>query len=99
MQAELVGVAEVELEQVDGHEDQEHEGIAVEAGESDELPAEAQLGQVPDQGLHLCVGRAGRVPVEGRAGVVGQRLVGPGSMDLLRKLGGLGEDRLVGLHP
>ena len=39
-------------EEVDG------QGVAVEAGQGDELPAEAQLGQVPNEGLHLRVRHA-----------------------------------------
>ena len=48
------------------------QSVTVEASKSDELPAVAQLGQVPDEGLHLSVAHARGVPVEGWAVVVGQ---------------------------
>mmetsp|Transcript_35334 Transcript_35334/g.80253 ORF Transcript_35334/g.80253 Transcript_35334/m.80253 type:complete len:443 (-) Transcript_35334:520-1848(-) len=80
-------------------EEVDAERVAVEAREGDELPAEAHLGKVPDEGLHLRVGHAGRVPVEGGAEVVGQHLVGHGRADLCGELRSLAQDRLPGLHP
>mmetsp|Transcript_15267 Transcript_15267/g.35934 ORF Transcript_15267/g.35934 Transcript_15267/m.35934 type:complete len:327 (-) Transcript_15267:602-1582(-) len=75
------------------------QGIAVETSQGDELPAKAELGQVPNEGLHLRIGHAGGVPVEGRAQVVGKHLVGHRRADLLGELRGLSQDRLAGLHP
>merc|ERR1712050_436251 len=73
--------------------------IAVETRQGDELPAEAQLGEVPDERLHLSISHASRVPVERRAEVVGQHLVWHCSANLLRELRGLAEDGLARLHP
>mmetsp|Transcript_127609 Transcript_127609/g.397432 ORF Transcript_127609/g.397432 Transcript_127609/m.397432 type:complete len:238 (-) Transcript_127609:1108-1821(-) len=75
------------------------EGVAVEAGQRDELPAEAHLCQVPDEGLHLGVRHARRVPVEGRAEVVGEHLVRHCRAHRRGKLRGLAQDGLPGLHP
>mmetsp|Transcript_74939 Transcript_74939/g.169718 ORF Transcript_74939/g.169718 Transcript_74939/m.169718 type:complete len:207 (-) Transcript_74939:627-1247(-) len=80
-------------------EEVDAESVAVEARQRDELPAEAHLGEVPDEGLHLRVRHARGVPVEGRAEVVGQHLVRHGSTDLLRELRRLAQDGLAGLHP
>mmetsp|Transcript_5990 Transcript_5990/g.18925 ORF Transcript_5990/g.18925 Transcript_5990/m.18925 type:complete len:382 (-) Transcript_5990:203-1348(-) len=80
-------------EQVDG------QGIAMEARQRDELPAEAELGEVPDEGLHLGIGHAAVVPVEGGAQVVGEHLVGSCGADLLSELRCLAQDGLAGLHP
>mmetsp|Transcript_22582 Transcript_22582/g.30540 ORF Transcript_22582/g.30540 Transcript_22582/m.30540 type:complete len:311 (-) Transcript_22582:54-986(-) len=75
------------------------ERIAVEAGKCDELPAEAHLCQVPDEGLHLGIRHAGGVPVEGRAEVVGQHLMGDRGAHLCCELSGLAQDGLARLHP
>ena len=75
------------------------EGIAVEAGQGDELPAKAELGKVPNEGLHLRISHAGTVPVEGRAQVVSQHLVRNCCAHLLCKLRGLCQNGLAGLHP
>ena len=71
----------------------------MEASQGDELPAEAELGKVPDEGFHLSVSHAGGVPVERGAQVVGQHLVGHRTADLLGELSGLRKDGLAGLHP
>mmetsp|Transcript_40457 Transcript_40457/g.104674 ORF Transcript_40457/g.104674 Transcript_40457/m.104674 type:complete len:452 (-) Transcript_40457:157-1512(-) len=80
-------------------EEVDAEGIAMETGEGDELPAEAQLRQVPDEGFHLGIRHAGAVPVEGGAKVVGQHLVRRHSTNLRGELRGLAQDGLAGLHP
>merc|ERR1719277_1363858 len=69
------------------------------AGECDELPTKAQLGQIPDEALHLGICHSGGVPIERWAQVVCQHLVRHRSAYLLRKSRGLAEDRLPGLHP
>merc|ERR1719253_1272612 len=51
------------------------EGIAVEACQGDELPAEAKLGQIPNEGFHLRISHAGAIPVEGGAQVVCEHCV------------------------
>mmetsp|Transcript_14238 Transcript_14238/g.29865 ORF Transcript_14238/g.29865 Transcript_14238/m.29865 type:complete len:315 (-) Transcript_14238:777-1721(-) len=80
-------------------EEVDAERVAVEARQRDELPAEAHLCQVPDEGLHLGVRHAGGVPVEGRAEVVGQHLVGHSRAHLRCELGSLAQDGLASLHP
>mmetsp|Transcript_127608 Transcript_127608/g.397428 ORF Transcript_127608/g.397428 Transcript_127608/m.397428 type:complete len:339 (-) Transcript_127608:478-1494(-) len=71
----------------------------MEAGQRDELPAESHLRQVPDEGLHLGVRHARRVPVEGRAEVVGEHLVRHCRAHRRGELRGLAQDGLPGLHP
>mmetsp|Transcript_33377 Transcript_33377/g.71895 ORF Transcript_33377/g.71895 Transcript_33377/m.71895 type:complete len:438 (-) Transcript_33377:409-1722(-) len=80
-------------------EEVDAEGIAVEASQGDELPAEAQLRQVPNEGLHLRIRHACTVPVEGGAQVVGQHLMGHRGTHFLGKLRGLCQDGLTCLHP
>lgn len=75
------------------------ESVAVEAGEGDELPGEAELAEVPDEGAHVVVGHASSVPVEGRREVVSEHDVGVAGEDSLGELGGLGQDGRLGLHP
>mmetsp|Transcript_35335 Transcript_35335/g.80257 ORF Transcript_35335/g.80257 Transcript_35335/m.80257 type:complete len:443 (-) Transcript_35335:520-1848(-) len=75
------------------------QGVAMEAGQGDELPAIAQLAEVPDERLHLGLGHAGGVPVEGRAQVVGEHLVRPHSLDAVCELRGLLDRWLGRLHP
>mmetsp|Transcript_131743 Transcript_131743/g.294797 ORF Transcript_131743/g.294797 Transcript_131743/m.294797 type:complete len:543 (-) Transcript_131743:149-1777(-) len=80
-------------------EEVDAERVAVEARQGDELPAEAQLREVPDETLHLGVGHAGTVPIEGGAQIVGEHLVGHSGLDLGGELDRLAEDRLARLHP
>lgn len=75
------------------------QGVAVEAGEGDELPGEAQGAQVADEGAHVVVGHTSSVPVEGGGQVVGEHDVGVLGEDSLGELGGLGQDGGLGLHP
>mmetsp|Transcript_57836 Transcript_57836/g.124422 ORF Transcript_57836/g.124422 Transcript_57836/m.124422 type:complete len:527 (+) Transcript_57836:292-1872(+) len=75
------------------------QSVAVESSQSDELPHISELGQVPHKGLHLLVSHARRVPVERRAQVVRQHLVGNRLLHLPGKLLRLRSDRLGGLHP
>mmetsp|Transcript_73031 Transcript_73031/g.126667 ORF Transcript_73031/g.126667 Transcript_73031/m.126667 type:complete len:207 (-) Transcript_73031:277-897(-) len=75
------------------------EGVTVEACQSDELPAEAELRQIPDEGLHLCIRHAGSVPIERGAQIVSKHLVWNCSFDGGCKLLSLAEDWLASLHP
>lgn len=75
------------------------EGVAVEAGEGDELPGEAELAEVANEGAHVVVGHASGVPVEGRREVVGEHDLGVAGENSLGELGGLGQDGRLGLHP
>mmetsp|Transcript_39405 Transcript_39405/g.80602 ORF Transcript_39405/g.80602 Transcript_39405/m.80602 type:complete len:249 (-) Transcript_39405:847-1593(-) len=75
------------------------QGVAVESGQGNELPAESELGKVPNEGLHLSIGHSCTVPVEGWAQVVCKHLVWHCSTNLLGKLSRLSQNWLASLHP
>merc|ERR1712151_433680 len=74
-------------------------GIAVEAGQGDELPAISQLCKVRAIGLHLLVGQAGCIPIERWRLVICQHEVREHRQSVLCKLLGLLIPRLACLHP
>merc|ERR1719499_2682046 len=80
-------------------EEVDAQGIAMETRQRDELPAESQLGEIPNEALHLRIRHARRVPIEGGAQVVSEHLVRHGRAHLRRELRGLAQDRLASLHP
>jgi hypothetical protein len=71
----------------------------MESGQGDELPGEAELAKVVNEGAHVVVGHTGSVPVEGRRKVVGEHDVRVLGQNSLGELGSLGQDRRLGLHP
>merc|ERR1719336_1840717 len=75
------------------------EGIAVEAGQCDELPAISQLCKVRAIGLHLLVSQARCIPIERWRLVVRQHEVWEHGQCVLCKLLGLLIPRLACLHP
>mmetsp|Transcript_39874 Transcript_39874/g.120412 ORF Transcript_39874/g.120412 Transcript_39874/m.120412 type:complete len:578 (-) Transcript_39874:13-1746(-) len=80
-------------------EEVDAQGVAMETRQRDELPAEPQLGEVPDEALHLRIRHARRVPIEGGAQVVREHLVRHRGAHLRGELRRLAEDRLARLHP
>mmetsp|Transcript_5502 Transcript_5502/g.8752 ORF Transcript_5502/g.8752 Transcript_5502/m.8752 type:complete len:489 (+) Transcript_5502:256-1722(+) len=74
----------------------------VESSKSDELPCEAQLSKILAEGVHLLVGHAASVPVEGRRKVVGQVRLLSRAVDTLHtscEALGILKDWLGGLSP
>mmetsp|Transcript_26255 Transcript_26255/g.54075 ORF Transcript_26255/g.54075 Transcript_26255/m.54075 type:complete len:424 (-) Transcript_26255:436-1707(-) len=80
-------------------EEVDAERVAVEARQGDKLPAESQLRKIPDEGLHLGIGHAGGIPVEGGAQVVGEHLVRNRGLHRRGEVLGLAQNGLPRLHP
>merc|ERR1712232_753974 len=75
------------------------ESVAMEASQCDELPAIAELRQIPDEGSHLVIGHARGIPIEGWAVVVGKHLVWHHVSDSLCELLCLAHNWLASFHP
>merc|ERR1711879_151752 len=75
------------------------QGIAMKPSERDELPAEAEFGDVPYESLHLLISHACSVPVEGWGIIVCKHQMRKLRTNIVSELLRLFEDRLTRLHP
>ena len=80
-------------------EDLGNEGVHVEPGKGNELPAVSHLSQVGDEVFHVVLGHLLGIPIEARGQVVGEEDVGLEGMDAIGELLGHGEVRGRSLHP